>query len=105
MPNKILNDMGNFLQLFKKKQSETGGEKSKLISDGSHTEMTELPQNDDFENLVKMKEATKLIKSSPPTVRKYAKLGYYKEYRFGEKLVYYDRKEILAFILNKNFKK
>ena len=97
--------MGNFLQLFKKKQSEKGGEKSKLISDGSHTEMNELPQNDDFENLVKMKEATKLIKSSPPTVRKYAKLGYYKEYRFGEKLVYYDRKEILAFILNKNFKK
>ena len=59
----------------------------------------------DFENLVNMKEATKLFKSSPPTIRKYAKLGYYKEYRFLGKLVYYDRREILAFILNKNFKK
>lgn len=51
-------------------------------------------------NLIKMKEATKLLKASAPTVRKYARLGHYKEYRFGEKLVFYDKEEILNFILN-----
>jgi hypothetical protein len=48
-----------------------------------------------------MKEAVKLLKASAPTVRKYARLGYYKEYRFGEKLVFYDKEEILNFILNR----
>ena len=52
-------------------------------------------------NLIKMKEATKLLKASAPTVRKYARFGYYKEYRFGEKLVFYDKAEILNFILNR----
>ena len=52
-------------------------------------------------NLVKMKEATKLLKASAPTVRKYARLGCYKEYRFGEKLVFYDKEEILNFIINR----
>ena len=52
-------------------------------------------------NLIKMKEVTKLLKASAPTVRKYARLGYYKEYRFGEKLVFYDKGEILDFILNR----
>ncbi len=52
-------------------------------------------------NLIKMKEATKILKASAPTVRKYARLGYYKEYRFGEKLVFYDKKEILDFIVNR----
>lgn len=52
-------------------------------------------------NLIKMKEAVKLLKASAPTVRKYARLGYYKEYRFGEKLVFYDKEEILNFILNR----
>ena len=42
-------------------------------------------------NLIKMKEATKHLKASAPTVRKYARLGNYKEYRFGEKLVFYDK--------------
>ena len=53
-----------------------------------------------MENLIKMKKATKLIKASAPTVRKYARLGYYKEYRFGEKLVFYNREEMLNFILS-----
>lgn len=52
-----------------------------------------------MENLIKMKEAMKLIKASAPTVRKYARLGYYKEYRFGEKLVFYNKQEMLDFIL------
>lgn len=52
-------------------------------------------------NLIKMKEATKLLKASAPTVRKYARLGNYKEYRFGEKLVFYDKEDILNFILNR----
>lgn len=52
-------------------------------------------------NLIKMKEAVKLLKASAPTVRKYARLGYYKEYRFGEKLIFYDKEEILNFILNR----
>lgn len=52
-------------------------------------------------NLIKMKEATKLLKASAPTVRKYARLGHYKEYRFGEKLVFYDKEEILNFIMNR----
>jgi predicted DNA-binding transcriptional regulator AlpA len=52
-------------------------------------------------NLIKMKEATRILKASAPTVRKYARLGHYKEYRFGEKLVFYDKEEILNFILNR----
>jgi hypothetical protein len=31
-------------------------------------------------NLIKMKEATKLLKASVPTVRKYARMGQYKDY-------------------------
>lgn len=58
------------------------------------------PVDKAMSNLIKMKEATKLLKASAPTVRKYARLGYYKEYRFGEKLVFYDKEEILNFILN-----
>ena len=59
-----------------------------------------LPVDKAMNNLIKMKEATKILKTSAPTVRKYARLGYYKEYRFGEKLVFYDKEEILNFILN-----
>lgn len=59
------------------------------------------PVDKAMSNLIKMKEATKLLKASAPTVRKYARLGYYKEYRFGEKLVFYDKEEILNFILNR----
>ncbi len=58
------------------------------------------PVDKAMSNLIKMKEAVKLLKASAPTVRKYARLGYYKEYRFGEKLVFYDKEEILNFILN-----
>ena len=53
-------------------------------------------------NLIKMNEATKLLRASAPTVRKYSRLGFYREYRFGEKLVFYDKKEILNFILNRS---
>ena len=59
------------------------------------------PVDKAMNNLIKMKEATKILKASAPTVRKYARLGYYKEYRFGEKLVFYDKEEILNFILNR----
>ena len=52
-----------------------------------------------MDNLIKMKEAMALIKASAPTVRKYARLGYYSEYRFGEKLVFYNKEEMLNFIL------
>lgn len=58
-----------------------------------------VPANFCMDNLIKMKEAMKLIKASAPTVRKYARLGYYKEYRFGEKLVFYNKQEMLDFIL------
>lgn len=54
-----------------------------------------------MKNLIKMKEATKLLKASAPTVRKYARLGHYKEYRFGEKLVFYNKEEILNFIISR----
>jgi len=53
-------------------------------------------------NLIKMKEATKILRASAPTVRKYARMGHYKEYRFGEKLVFYDKEEILNFILHRS---
>jgi hypothetical protein len=53
-------------------------------------------------NSIKMKEATKILRASAPTVRKYARMGHYKEYRFGEKLVFYDKEEILNFILNRS---
>jgi hypothetical protein len=59
------------------------------------------PVDKAMSNLIKMKEATKLLKASAPTVRKYARLGHYKEYRFGEKLVFYNKEEILNFILNR----
>lgn len=55
----------------------------------------------EMSNLIKMKEATKLLKASAPTVRKYARLGYYSEYKFGEKLVFYNKEEMLNFILNR----
>ena len=58
------------------------------------------PVDKAMSNLIKMKEAIRLLVASPPTVRKYARLGYYKEYRFGEKLVFYDKEEILSFILS-----
>lgn len=54
----------------------------------------------ELENLVKMGEARQILKASAPTVRKYARMGCYKEYRFGAKLVFYDKQEILNFILN-----
>ncbi|CAK7062919.1 MAG: hypothetical protein PETM_02715 [Petrimonas sp.] len=59
------------------------------------------PVDKAMSNLIKMKEATKLLKASAPTVRKYARLGHYKEYRFGEKLIFYNKEEILNFILNR----
>lgn len=59
------------------------------------------PVDKAMNNLIKMKEAVKLLKASAPTVRKYARLGYYKEYRFGEKLVFYNKEEILNFILSR----
>jgi predicted DNA-binding transcriptional regulator AlpA len=55
-----------------------------------------------MDNLIKMKEATKILRASAPTVRKYARKGHYKEYHFGEKLVFYDKEEILNFILNRS---
>ena len=58
------------------------------------------PTDQAMSNLIKMKEATKLLRASAPTVRKYARLGRYKEYRFGEKLVFYDKGEILEYIRN-----
>lgn len=70
------------------------------IKDNSSTEKMS-PIDRAMSNLIKMKEAVKLLKASAPTVRKYARLGYYKEYRFGEKLVFYDKEEILNFILNR----
>ena len=58
-----------------------------------------------IENLVKMGEACKILKASPPTVRKYARLGYYKEYRFGQKLVFYNKEEMLNFLINGTYAK
>ena len=74
-------------------------EKEVVKDESSKKEMS--PIDRAMSNLIKMKEATKLLKASAPTVRKYARLGNYKEYRFGEKLVFYDKEEILNFILNR----
>jgi len=81
-------------ELFRKSENEetaTGGVPNEKPS----------PVDRAMSNLIKMKEATKILKASAPTVRKYARLGFYKEYRFGEKLVFYDKEEILNFILNR----
>jgi predicted DNA-binding transcriptional regulator AlpA len=75
-------------------------EKEKTVENGVSPENMS-PVDKAMNNLIKMKEATKILKASAPTVRKYARLGYYKEYRFGEKLVFYDKAEILAFILDR----
>ncbi|MDR2918207.1 MAG: helix-turn-helix domain-containing protein [Tannerella sp.] len=83
----------NFVRFRKK--SENG----ETVKDSISTkEMS--PVDMAMSKLIKMKEATKLLRASAPTVRKYARLGHYKEYRFGEKLVFYDKEEILNFILN-----
>ena len=60
------------------------------------------PVDKAMNNLIKMKEATQILRASAPTVRKYARMGYYKEYRFGEKLVFYNKEEILNFILSQS---
>ena len=85
----------NYLRWFKPAE-----EKEETIKDSTPTEKMS-PVDAAMNNLVKMKEATKLLKASAPTVRKYARLGCYKEYRFGEKLVFYDKEEILNFIINR----
>lgn len=87
----------NYLQWFKPAE-----EKKETIKDSSTNEKMS-PVDIGMNNLVKMKEATKLLKASAPTVRKYARLGCYKEYHFGEKLVFYDKQEILNFITNRNY--
>lgn len=84
----------NFVRFWQKP------EKEETIKDSS-TNAKMSPVDMAMNNLVKMSEATKLLKASAPTVRKYARLGCYKEYRFGEKLVFYDKEEILNFILNR----
>jgi predicted DNA-binding transcriptional regulator AlpA len=76
-------------------------EKEKTVENSISTENLS-PIDRAMNNLIKMKEATKILKASAPTVRKYARMGHYKEYRFGEKLVFYDKEEILNFILNRN---
>lgn len=81
-----------FAKLFRKSETVEIAAKTKPA-------ISPLP-SEGMENLIKMKEAMKLIKASAPTVRKYARLGYYKEYRFGEKLVFYNREEMLNFILS-----
>jgi predicted DNA-binding transcriptional regulator AlpA len=83
-----------FYQFWRNSENEEAVENSIPNKDLS-------PVDKAMNNLIKMKEATKLLKASAPTVRKYARLGYYKEYRFGEKLVFYDKEEILNFILNR----
>lgn len=73
--------------------------KDEDATESSSTNENLSPIDEAMSNLIKMKEATKLLKASAPTVRKYARLGYYSEYRFGEKLVFYNKAEILDFIL------
>lgn len=84
----------NFVRFWQKP------EKEETIKDSNPAEKMS-PVDTAMNNLVKMSEATKLLKASAPTVRKYARLGCYKEYRFGEKLVFYDKEEILNFIINR----
>ena len=83
------------------KQFWKNSEKEEAVKNGIPNENLSLVDKA-MSNLIKMKEATKILKASAPTVRKYARLGYYKEYRFGEKLVFYDKEEILNFILNRS---
>lgn len=53
-------------------------------------------------NLIKMSEAVKLLRISAPTVRKYSRMGYYSEYRFGEKVFFYNREEILSYMFKRD---
>lgn len=77
-------------------EKENQEQRSKIVANNEGT--TQATAN--MDNLIKMKEAMALIKASAPTVRKYARLGYYSEYRFGEKLVFYNKEEMLNFIIN-----
>jgi hypothetical protein len=76
-------------------------EKEETIENGVSPESLS-PVDKAMNNLIKMKEATRLLRASAPTVRKYARMGHYKEYHFGDKLVFYDKEEILNFILNRS---
>jgi hypothetical protein len=76
-------------------------EKEETVENGVSTENLS-PVDKAMSNLIKMKEATKILRASAPTVRKYARMGHYREYHFGEKLVFYDKEEILNFILNRS---
>ena len=84
----------NYALFWKKSEKE-----ETIKNDSSNEKVSSIDMA--MSNLIKMKDATKLLKASAPTVRKYARLGHYKEYRFGEKLVFYDKEEIVNFIMNK----
>ena len=88
-----------FSALFRKEIATSAS-----IKDATTQPTTTLPP-DGMNGLIKMKEAMQLIRASAPTVRKYARLGYYREYRFGEKLVYYDKAEMLNFVINGTYAK
>jgi hypothetical protein len=76
-------------------------EKEETVENGVSPENLS-PVDKAMSNLIKMKEATKILRASAPTVRKYARMGHYRDYHFGEKLVFYDKEEILNFILNRS---
>ncbi|MFR9582249.1 MAG: hypothetical protein SNH67_07455 [Rikenellaceae bacterium] len=78
---------------------------AKASNQDAATQSTPTLPPDGMDGLIKMKEAMQLIKASATTVRKYARLGYYSEYRFGEKLVYYDKAEMLNFVINGTYAK
>jgi predicted DNA-binding transcriptional regulator AlpA len=78
-------------QLFSHTKTELKREK---IDDAFQPELNQ--------NFIKMKEAMQLLKASAPTIRKYARLGFYNEYRFGEKLVFYNKQEIIEFITSQS---
>jgi predicted DNA-binding transcriptional regulator AlpA len=84
-----------FAKFWQKPEKEEDVENSISLENQS-------PIDKAMSNLIKMKEATKILRVSAPTVRKYARMGHYKEYRFGEKLVFYNKEEILNFILNRS---
>ena len=84
-----------FAKFWQKPEKEEDVENSISLENQS-------PIDKAMSNLIKMKEATKILRASAPTVRKYARMGHYKEYRFGEKLVFYSKEEILNFILNRS---
>lgn len=90
------------MEIIKKFWSKTEKRETIKNSISNKEKREEIVKNEP--NLITTKEVQELLGVSAPTVRKYANLGYYNAYKYGKKLVFYRKEEILSFVLNSSNK-